>query len=355
MHALVLKESWKLAVEDVADPELGPDKVLIDIVATGICGSDFHGFSGENGRRQPGQIMGHETVGRIAAVGSAVKASAVGATLSVGATATVNPVIGCGHCESCLAGAQPWCADKRVIGVDPTYCSALAEKMVVPAGNVIVLPDSMPIEYGTLIEPLAVGYHALGRGRCRDGDAVLVIGGGPISQACVLAAKRLGAKAVAVSELSASRWDLVAGLGGIPVDPTGLADGSDLAAAVTGALGQPPTLVVDAVGIQPTIATAFACTPPGSSIVLVGMGSPELKLAAFQVSTKKRSVVGSFCYTAADFAETADWVGTAPPALGALIDGRVGIDGAQQAFTELARGTSPASKILVFLDGSQPS
>jgi threonine dehydrogenase-like Zn-dependent dehydrogenase len=344
MRALVLKENWKLAVEDVADPELRPDEVMIEIVATGICGSDFHGFSGENGRRRPGQIMGHETVGRIAAVGSAVREG-----LSVGATATVNPVIGCGQCDSCAAGQQPWCADKRVIGVDPTYRSAFAEKMAVPAANVVLLPDSMPTEYGALIEPLSVGYHALNRGRCRSGDTVLVIGGGPIGQACVLAAQRLGARTVAVSEMSASRRELVAGLGAVPVDPAGR---TDLAPAVTSALGAPPTVIVDAVGVQPTIATAFACAPLGSSIVLVGMGSPELTLPAFEVSTKERSVVGSFCYTADEFAETAEWAVTVPKSLGTLIDGRVDIDGAQEAFTHLAKGTSPAGKIIVLFDGS---
>lgn len=346
MRALVLKEHWRLAVEDIDEQQIGADEVLLDIVATGICGSDFHGFSGENGRRSPGQIMGHETVGRIAAVGSAV-----GDGFPVGAAATVNPVIGCGHCDSCVAGQQPWCPDKRVIGVDPAYRSAFAEKMIAPAGNVIVLPGTMPIEYGALIEPLSVGYHALNRGRCRPGDAVLVIGGGPIGQACVLAAQRLGAEAVAVSEMSASRRDLVARLGATPVDPSNAAD---LPAAVAAALGRPATLIVDAVGIQPTIATALACAPLGSTIVLVGMGSPELTLPAFEVSTKERSVVGSFCYTAAEFAETAEWVGTAPDVLAGLIDGRVGIDGAQEAFTALAKGTSPASKVLVFLDGSSP-
>jgi threonine dehydrogenase-like Zn-dependent dehydrogenase len=135
----------------------------------------------------------------------------------------------------------------------------------------------------------------------------------------------------------------------VPIDPAAAAD---LPAAVAEALGGPPTLIVDAVGTQPTIAAAFACAPLGCGIVLVGMGSPELPLPAFEVSTKERSLIGSFCYTAAEFAETAEWVGTAPQVLAGLIDGRVGIDGAQDAFTELARGTSPASKVLVFLDGS---
>ena len=66
MRALVLADFWKLTVDDVPDPSPGPGDVLIEVVATGICGSDIHGYTGENGRRVRGQVMGHETVGRIA-------------------------------------------------------------------------------------------------------------------------------------------------------------------------------------------------------------------------------------------------------------------------------------------------
>lgn len=343
MRALVLRDFWELAVEDVPDPKPAADEVLIDIVATGICGSDFHGFSGENGRRQPGQVMGHETVGRVAAIGSAVPHG-----LCLGDVVTVNPVLACGSCQACRAGMQQSCPSKRVIGVDPSISSALAEKLVAPAANVIALPSSMPIEYGALIEPLAVGYHALRRGNCRAGDAVLVIGGGPIGQACVLAARRLGATAVVVSETDARRRELIERIGASTVDPAGP---TDLPAAVAEALGGAPRLVVDAVGITATLTSAFACAALTSTIVLVGMGSPDLNLAAFEISTKERSVVGSFCYSATEFRETAEWVGTSPPKLGQLVQQRVGMTQAQDAFAALANGTSGASKILVLPHG----
>jgi threonine dehydrogenase-like Zn-dependent dehydrogenase len=70
MRALELKDFHQLVVVDRDEPTVGPGDVLIDVVATGICGSDIHGYTGENGRRVPGQVMGHETVGRIAALGA---------------------------------------------------------------------------------------------------------------------------------------------------------------------------------------------------------------------------------------------------------------------------------------------
>jgi threonine dehydrogenase-like Zn-dependent dehydrogenase len=103
--------------------------------------------------------------------------------------------------------------------------------------------------------------------------------------------------------------------------------------------------------VNQTVAGAFAASGLGSRIVLVGMGSPQLELSAYAVSTAERTLIGAFTYTADDFAQTAAWVGTVPDGIEALIDGRVGWDGAAQSFDDLARGRSTASKILVFPQG----
>ncbi|MHA6622872.1 zinc-dependent alcohol dehydrogenase [Pseudonocardia sp. DLS-67] len=343
MRALVLADFWKLTVDDVPEPSPGPGDVLIEVVATGICGSDIHGYTGENGRRVRGQVMGHETVGRVLAVGPDA-----GADLAVGDAVTVNPVLWCGECRQCGMGREQACPDKTVIGVTPELRSAFAERMAVPARNAVKLPAGMPIEHGALVEPLAVGYHALVRGGCGAGESVLVIGGGPIGQACVLAARRQGAERVAVSEPAPHRRELNARLGAAVVDPS---DGDDVPAAVRAALDGDPTLVVDAVGTPQTLAAAFACAPIGTSVVLVGMGAPTLDVAAYEISTKERSVVGSFCYSAAEFRDTAQWAATAPDALNALIEGRADLDGGPASFEALARGTAQASKILVFPGG----
>lgn len=109
-------------------------------------------------------------------------------------------------------------------------------------------------------------------------------------------------------------------------------------------------------GITRTVADALAASDLGARIVLVGMGSPRLDLSAYALSTGERSLVGSFTYSPAEFAETAAWVGTVPDGVASLIDGRVGWEGAPQNFDDLARGRSTASKILVFpgLGGEQP-
>jgi threonine dehydrogenase-like Zn-dependent dehydrogenase len=341
MRALVLRDFYDIAVEERPDPVAGPEQVVVEVIATGICGSDFHGYSGENGRRHPGQIMGHETVGRIRELGTDV------VELRVGQLVTVNPVMSCHACPACQSGQEQWCSRRVVLGVAPEIPAAFADRFVVPAANVVPLPDDMPEELGALVEPMAVGYHAVRRGQPVPDDRVLVIGGGPIGQACVLAARQLGVKALALSDVSASRRELCARLGAAVVDP---ADGN-LADAVAAELGGPATLALDAVGISRTVADALAASGLGSRIVLVGMGSPRLDLDAYALSTTERSLIGSFTYNAAEFADTAEWVGTVPEGIDALIDGRVGWEGAPQSFDDLARGRSTASKILVFPQG----
>jgi threonine dehydrogenase-like Zn-dependent dehydrogenase len=260
----------------------------------------------------------------------------------------VNPVIGCGHCARCLAGQDQACPDRVVIGVAPTRVSAFAERLVAPARNVVALPAGTPPEHGALVEPLAVGLHAARRGGITSGQTVLVVGGGPVGQACALAAQREGADRVVVSEPNPERRRLVGALGALTVDPTAVAD---VPAAVGELLGGPASVVIDAVGVDASLEVAFASAALMAPVVLVGMGRPGLQLPAYEVSTKERSLIGSFCYTPAEFAETAAWAGTQGAKLALLVEGRVDLAAGAQAFEQLARGTTDASKILVFPNG----
>lgn len=343
MRALVFRGPWDIDVEDRPDPEPAPGEVLVEVVATGICGSDLHGYTGENGRRFPGQVMGHETVGRVAAIGAA-NGSGGSTGLAVGGLVTVEPVLACGSCAACRSGQDHRCAQRRIIGVDPAISAAFADLMVVPAANAVPLPDGMPPEYGALVEPLAVGQHAIVRGHCGPDDTVLVIGGGPIGQACALAARRAGVAGLVVSEPSAGRRALLSDIGLSTVDPT---EGS-VAENVADVLGAAPSVVVDAVGSSRSMADALAVGVEGGRVVLVGMQEPDLSLRAYAVSIEERTVIGSYCYPAKDFHDTAAWVATAPPELARLIEGRVGWAEASEAFRGLAKGENPASKVLVF-------
>ncbi|MGO4681439.1 zinc-dependent alcohol dehydrogenase [Microbacterium sp. 2MCAF23] len=344
MRALVLRGNNDLVVEDRPTADLGADEVRIEIIATGICGSDIHGYTGENGRRFPGQVMGHETVGRVTEIGGGAEGSA----LLLGDLVTVNPVIGCGRCAACMSSRSLECGESRVIGVVPDISAAFAETMVVPARNVVRFSAERHPLVGALVEPLAVGYRAARRGGVTAGNAVLVIGGGPIGQAAALGARRLGADVV-VTEMSAPRADLLRALGFTVFDPRseGLAD------SVAAVLGREPEIVIDAVGVSATVGEALRLSRRGGTIVLVGMGSPRAEIDAYRVSTQERTLVGTFCYADDEFADTARWAAENAEMLEALVSEVVDLDQAPQAFRELAEGTSLASKILVRFAGAR--
>jgi threonine dehydrogenase-like Zn-dependent dehydrogenase len=324
-----------MTVEERPDPQPGDGDTLLEIIATGICGSDLHGYTGENGRRHPGQVMGHETVGRVLAdrTGSYAEGSLV----------TINPVLGCRSCAACAAGVPQRCDQRRVIGVAPEIVSAFAERMIAPAHNIVPLPADTPADIGSLVEPLAVGYHAAQRGSVAGRDSVYVVGGGPIGQAVAIAARRRGSSNVVVAEPDATRRGLLTNLGFATVDPTA-ASGDDAKSA----LGGPADVVIDAVGLTGTLASAFDVAALGGRVVLVGMGVPRVEIDAYAVSTAERTVLGSFCYDEREFSDTARWASDHAADLEPLISGRVSLAEAPGTFRALADHTLTASKILVY-------
>ena len=339
MKALVYRGPWDIGVEEVPTPSPAPDQVLLKVVATGICGSDIHGYTGRTGRRQPGQIMGHETAARICTLPT----NAAAAGLRVGQLVAVNPVIGCGQCERCQADEAHTCPHRKVIGVNPEIPSAFADYLVAPAANLVPLPDSVTEIGGALVEPLAVGYHAAVRGGCGPSDRVLVIGGGPIGQACAIAARRLGAN-VMVSEPNPARRGLLERFGfGSVIDP-----GPDSATLIEAADGR-ITLVLDAVGSTSSLRAATQASETQSRIVLVGMQAPKLEIDAYAISTAERQLLGSFSYSAQEFRQTAAWL-AGHPELDQLVDAQVGWSGVPEAFHSLAAGEGTTSKV-VFLPG----
>ena len=334
MRALVFDGPWQLRVVERPDPALRSNDALLRVIATGICGSDIHGYTGETGRRSPGQVMGHETVAE-------VLEDRTGA-VAPGTLVTVNPFIGCGSCDACSRGAKQRCASRRVIGVDPSISSAFAERMCSPSDRLVPLPDGTPTRLGALIEPLSVGYHAARRGQVVSDDAVLVIGAGPIGQAVALACRRLGARDVVVAEINPHRQRLIERLGFMVVDPR-----SSDASAVQTALGRLPTIAIDAVASTATLKSAITSVEEGGRIVMVGLASPKVEIPAFDITTAERSILGSFGYDDAVFEETAGWLAGREDELLQLIDHEVDLEQAPQAFEDLASGRSTASKILV--------
>jgi threonine dehydrogenase-like Zn-dependent dehydrogenase len=341
MKALVLEDFGRMGVQERPQPSPAREEVLIEIVATGICGSDIHGYTGENGRRTPGQIMGHETVGIVAEIGTDAQSD----EFAVGDVVTFNPVVVPAEEVQRFSGREQHCPGKYVIGVAHDVVAAFAQYVAVPARNVVRLDPDMPVEYGALIEPLAVGVHAVRRVAVDGSSTVLVIGGGPIGQSVILAARMAGARDIVVSEPDAGRRALCERLAARAIDPAA----GPVPEQVRRLLGDLADVAIDAVGTEQTVAAALESVHLGAMVCLVGMGAPQFVLPAYKVSTEERSLVGSFTYSAQDFRDAAHWVSSAPPELEELISRQVRLEDGPQAFADLARGDGTAGKVLVRL------
>jgi len=332
MKALVYDGPRTLSIRESREPIAGEGKAVITVIATGICGSDAHGYTGETGRRVTGQIMGHELVGRIAHDAPGLPAHTL---------VTVNPLIGCGECEYCEVGETQGCATAVVIGVDPALPGSFAEQLVVPIGNVVPLSESTPVLHGALVEPLAVGYHAVMRGDPVPDDRLVVIGGGPIGQAVAIGARRAGVTRILVSEPVSARRELLERLGFASTVPDALPDAS------VSELGGKPTLVVDAVGIDHTIASALQNSTTRARIVLVGMGASIMTFAPYALTVAERTLIGSYCYSRAHFESTANWVAHVRPELDLLIGSTRPLTDGPAAFQSVASGDGEANKVML--------
>lgn len=334
MKALVFKSPWEIALEDRDIREPGSGEALIKVIATGVCGSDLHGYAGHTGRRHPNQVMGHETVGRIEVLTSD------SSELFPGQVVVVNPAMSCGSCYACADSEEQRCENLQVLGVIPQWDAAFAEFMVVPIGNLIPLPEGTPEYLGALAEPLTVGWHAVRRAGIRVEEPIVVIGGGPIGQAVALAAARAGVHQVIVSEGMESRRGLLHNLGFTAVAP------DELDEYLVGQKIKIRT-VFDAVGSSASVAQGLALTERGGKLVLIGMAEPRLDVSGFEISVKEREFVGTFCYSREDFISTVEWLGKNIPTVELLVDAVEPLASGPQVFHELASYSREASKILL--------
>ena len=318
--------------------ELPPGHVRLRVIATGICGSDIHGISGHNGRREFGQVMGHESSVAVIEVADDVAPGLLG---KVGA---LNPLVPCRDCRMCDAGNDHVCEDLWVIGVRPDVDATFAEEAVVPATNFVPLEGLNDQVLAALVEPLAVGFHAAGQAEVKEGDYVLVIGGGPIGQAAALGAKFRGAENVVVIEPNPHRATLLGRLGFLVADPS-LADEQ-----IVALLGGLPHAVIDAVGSSQTVARGLEMSFVKGSVVIVGMADPEITVPAYALTTRERSIMGSYCYSPHSFQTAATWLANNEEIAARLIDARISLDEAPQVIKELIRGAGEISKAVIVFD-----
>ena len=338
MKALVYRGPGVLVVEDRVEPSPGTGEVVVAVRAAGICGSDIHGAAGRTGRRTPGLVMGHELAGVVVAQGAGVDRPRRGARVAV------YPMLACGECDPCRAGARQRCERRRVIGVD--LPGGYAEYVAVPAANCWQLRRGTTLAQGALAEPLAVGLHATSVAGVRRGDTVAVLGAGAIGLCVLLACQRRGARRVFVTDLVPERLALAEALGGIP----GSAAGDDVADRIAPAAG-PLTRVIDAVGRSETVRTALAIAAAGGRVAVVGMDSPQVELPLFELVVGERTLAGVYAYTPREYARAVRLINTRRVDVTPLIGRTCALGDLPDLFVRLQRGEVAAPRVVADIGG----
>jgi propanol-preferring alcohol dehydrogenase len=285
MRAAVLKALREpLIVEEVADPRPGPGEVVVETRTCGLCGTDLHLCNGLAYVPRLPHILGHEPAGVVAELGEGVSG------VTVGQRVVPHLFVTCGVCEFCRAGQEAQCRDVRgILGV--LIAGALAERFVIPAVNLVPLPDSIPFAEGGLIaDAVLTALHASRRSRAEQGESALVIGAGGVGQSLIQILKAAGVRVAAVDltpEKQASALAL-----GAAVAVTGSSP-EVISAVREFAGGRGVDVVFDCVGWGQTMDLAADCVRRCGRIVVVGEEPEFPRIDTIRIAQRELEIIGS--------------------------------------------------------------
>jgi threonine dehydrogenase-like Zn-dependent dehydrogenase len=225
MKALVYEGARAVAVKNVPDPKVeSPTDVLVKITSTNICGSDLHMYEGRTDM-ESGRVLGHENLGRVVEVGSAV------VRIKVGDWVCLPFNIGCGFCKNCESGLPAFCltTNPPIAGAAygfadmGPYNGGQAELLRVPFGdyNCLRLPpdaEEKQVDYVMVADIFPTGYHATELAGVRPGDSVVIYGSGPVGLMAAYSATLKSASKVMVVDRHPDRLALAEKIGAIPID-----------------------------------------------------------------------------------------------------------------------------------------
>jgi len=179
MRALIVTAPRQASVMEVPDPVAAPGQLLIDVERVGICGTDVELYTGEMQYIEQGHTtfpirLGHEWTGRVSAVGDPADERWIGKRV------TGDTMLGCGHCEYCLAGTHHVCQNRFEVGIRDGWAGALAEKTLVPTRFAFEIPEHVSLAAAALVEPGGNSLRAVRAANIAPGQKVLVLGSGTI-------------------------------------------------------------------------------------------------------------------------------------------------------------------------------
>lgn len=263
MKVAVMTDIRKMEIEERDIPQIKPDEVLVKIEYVGICGSDMHFF--ESGRvgnwivDEP-LVLGHESGGTVVEVGENVT------NLKVGDRVALEPGVGCGECEMCKKGLYNLCQDMDFMAVPHQRDGVFLEYYAHPAKMCFKLPDNVDTMEGALVEPMAVGLHAVNVSGAKMGQSAVVLGCGCIGLVTIMALKAAGIDEIYAVDVLEKRLQKAKEVGASMIINGKEQDAVKVIQAIGGC-----DLVYETAGAEFTTLQTAKMVKKGGAVTLVGM------------------------------------------------------------------------------------
>jgi 2-desacetyl-2-hydroxyethyl bacteriochlorophyllide A dehydrogenase len=289
MKTLVCEAPGEFIYKDSDVPSLTENNTIVKIKSIGICGTDLHAFEGKQPFFSYPRILGHELAGEIAATDPATG-------FSVGEAVTFLPYFNCGHCIACRKGKTNCCTRLKVFGVHMD--GGMSEYVSVPSDK-LVHSEGLGFEQLALVEPLAIGAHAVRRAEISSNDTVLVMGAGPIGLGIMQFAAIAGAKVIAL-DINDKRLEFCKKKIQVPHCINGLTQNviEELSSITNGDM---PTVVIDATGNLKAIHAGFEYLSHGGKYVLVGLQGDQISFSHPEFHKREATLMSSRNATRLDF------------------------------------------------------
>jgi 2-desacetyl-2-hydroxyethyl bacteriochlorophyllide A dehydrogenase len=271
------------------DPISASGQVLLNIRRIGICGTDLHAFEGVQPYFQYPRILGHELAADL--IGGDIPSG-----FEQGQALTIMPYFNCGQCQSCRGGRSNCCVNLQVFGVH--IDGGMRQQVLVPS-TVLLAADGLSYDQLALVEPLAIGAHAVNRAQVQEGDQILVMGAGPIGLGVAVYAKLAGGK-VTMTDINKDR--LTFAQQHAFADQALNALDADLLEKIRDQHhGEMPSVVFDATGSLTAIQNGFKFLAHGGRYVLVGLQKGDISFSHPEFHKREATLMSSRNATRKDF------------------------------------------------------
>lgn len=301
MKAAILKEFGQpLVIEQMPDPQIGVDEVLIRVMACGIDGTDLKLLDGFGYTPQLPFVMGHEPAGIVEQVGETVR------DVKVGDRVTTYNFFMCGVCVHCRGGREQLCPNMTaVLGVRAAY-GGYAELLKIPSKQVVPIPEGIAWPDAAVLADAGItAYHAVDRSRLRLGETAVIFGIGGVGSFAVQFASLSGAQVIAV-DCSSAKAERALKLSSVTAIDASQQDVVKTVHQLTGGLGA--QCVIDIVGQQATIAAGVDCLAPGGRLVIVGYTPEDYALSGKRMAQNELEIIGTRCGAKKDLLQVAKLV-----------------------------------------------